>query len=65
MLTWMTDLGKRLIRAAKEANGTIRPEHPMADGLRDVFHSRLQRKLDIDSEMRRILRSPTTDAPSN
>ena len=65
MLTWMTDLGKRLIRAAKEANGTAKPEHPMADGLREVFQTRLQRKLDIDSEMRRILRSSKTDAPSN
>ena len=65
MLTWMTDLGKRLIRAAKEANGTAKIEHPMADGLREVFQTRLQRKRDIDSEMKRILRAQRHDAPSN
>ena len=59
MLAWL----RRLFETSD--NTLVKPEHPMADGLRQVFQSRLQRKRDIDSEMKRILSAKTPDAPSN
>ena len=59
MLAWL----RRLFETSDKTS--VKLGHPMADGLRQVFQSRLQRKRDIDSEMKRILSAKTLDAPSN